>query len=60
MAAVAEQLSRQKMLKSPLLVLLEYIHCCQVVAGIFTDVAGKIVGVAGIFADVTGIQTVTD
>ncbi|GKE43929.1 hypothetical protein Tco_1471213 [Tanacetum coccineum] len=35
------------------------IHCYQVVAGIFTDVAEKIVGVAGIFADVTGIHTVT-
>nr|GEY65878.1 hypothetical protein [Tanacetum cinerariifolium] len=57
--ATTKQLSRQKMLKSPLLVLPEYIHCCQVVTGIFTDVAGKIVGVAEIFVDVTGIHTVT-
>ncbi|GJV44986.1 hypothetical protein Tco_1429522, partial [Tanacetum coccineum] len=57
--AAAEQLSRQKMLKLPLLVLPEYIHYCQVVAGIFTDVTEKIVGVAEIFADVTGIHTVT-
>ncbi|GJU15765.1 hypothetical protein Tco_1143731 [Tanacetum coccineum] len=39
--------------------LTECIRCCQVVAGIFTNIVGIIVGVAEIFDDVTRVHMVT-